>query len=116
MPVRLAKETQTAQPGAVPRRTVYGMAEALQKHVKSLLREMVPNGEANGSQQIARMVLADLLQAMWARNPRGDTPTTVRGCIDIAEVTAQADDPTFRFAYEDRLADARWLEREPSRA
>ena len=115
MPVRLAKETQTAQPGAVPRRTVYGMAEALQKHVKSLLREMVPSGQANSSQEIARMVLTDLLQTMWASDPRGDTPTSMRGCIDIAVVTAQTVDPTFRFEYDNRLTDTRSFEREPSR-
>lgn len=89
MPARLAKDTQTAPPDSMPGRTVRCVAEALQKHVKTLLREMVPNGEANSSQEIARMVLADLLQAMWARDPRRDTPTTVRGCIDIAAVTAK---------------------------
>jgi hypothetical protein len=87
------------------------MDESLEKFVKVLLREMVPRGAPNSSQRIARSVLADLLQAMWAKNPTGNAPATVRGCVDIAEVTAQTDDPDFMFEYDPRLLDGVWFER-----
>lgn len=87
------------------------MEQTVEKYVKKLLAEMVPKGEPNSSQWIARAVLADLLLAMWAKNPRGDTPMTVGGCIDIAEVTARADDPEFVFVYDSRLLRSLWFER-----
>ena len=87
------------------------MDDELHRYVKSLIRETVPKGAAGSSQRIARAVLAELLQAMWARNPAGNAPTTVGGCIDIAEVTAQADDPNFIFEYDPRLLGGVWFQR-----
>ena len=87
------------------------MDERLQKYVKHLVHEMVPRGAPGSSQRIARMVLADLLQTMWGTNPTGNAPTSISGCIDIAEVTAQSDDPDFVFDYDPHLVDAVWYER-----
>ena len=87
------------------------MNETLQEYVKSLLRETVPRGAPGSSQRIARGVLSDLLQAMWATNAKGNAPTTVGGCVDIAEVTAQVDDPNFVFEFDPRLLDGAWYAR-----
>ena len=82
------------------------MKNNLPKYVERLLRETVPPGERDSSQRIARNVLGALLETMWTTNLSGNAPSTVRGCIDIAEVTAQADDPAFTFSYDPELLQA----------
>jgi hypothetical protein len=77
--------------------------DQLRTYVNELLNAMVPQGERGRSQRLARTILGDLLLTMWGHYPSGNAPSTVGGCVDIAEVTAQADDPDFLFEFDPQL-------------
>jgi hypothetical protein len=82
------------------------MTVSPQRHVGQLLQEFVPEGEKGSPQRSARMALNGLLQAMVAKHPRPDAPTSVKECVEVAGALAAQDNLGFVFEYDRRLLDA----------